>query len=127
MTHPMYLGLLGALLAAPMSALAGTCPATNVIDDPEQFAWTLVDAGQATEHYVGTMEIGEATLEIGGETITTRVYRQAGGPGFGIFDFFPLGLIFSVVGIAYVVLVSGRLLPSRSPLVGLASARPQNT
>ncbi len=54
------------------------------------------------------------------------LYRKAGGPGFGIFDFLPLGLIFSTVGIAYVVLVSGRLLPNRSPLSDLASTRPQN-
>ena len=54
------------------------CPGTNEIVDPEPFVWTWV-ADALNPHWVGTMEIAEATLEIGGETITTRVYRQEGG------------------------------------------------
>ena len=36
MIQPKFLGLLGALLAAPLTAFAGTCPSTNVIDDPDE-------------------------------------------------------------------------------------------
>ncbi len=43
------------------------------------------------------------------------LYREAGGPGFTIFDFLPLGLVFTVVGIIYIVLVSQRLLPNHAP------------
>jgi FtsP/CotA-like multicopper oxidase with cupredoxin domain len=54
------------------------CPGSNEIVDPEPFVWTPVN-DPYNPHWVGTMEIAEATLEIGGETITTRVYRQEGG------------------------------------------------
>jgi len=54
------------------------------------------------------------------------LYRQAGGPGFSIFEFFPLGLIFTVIGTVYVVLVSERLLPDRTSLSELAGDRASN-
>ena len=54
------------------------------------------------------------------------LYRQAGGPGFGIFEFFPLGVIFTVIGTIYVVLVSERLLPDRTSLSELAGERARN-
>ena len=67
--------VLGGLLALwASSALGGTCPTSNVIDDPEQFQWEW-----AGDHFAGTMEIGEATFTIGTDTITTRAYRQEGG------------------------------------------------
>jgi FtsP/CotA-like multicopper oxidase with cupredoxin domain len=46
----------------------------NQIIDPTPFVWT--DAG---DHFVGTLEYGEATFTIDGETLTTRAYRQEGG------------------------------------------------
>jgi FtsP/CotA-like multicopper oxidase with cupredoxin domain len=57
------------------------CPATNVIADPPQFQWTFhpVTANNPEPYYSGTMEIGEATFTINGQTLTTRAYRQAGG------------------------------------------------
>lgn len=55
-------------------AQASGCPPTNVIDDPVPFDWT--DAGG---YWTGTLEIGEATLNVGTGTLTTRAYRQAGG------------------------------------------------
>ncbi len=54
------------------------------------------------------------------------LYRQAGGPGFGIFEFFPLGIIFTVIGTVYVVLLSDKLLPDRTSLSELAGERARN-
>ena len=51
------------------------------------------------------------------------LYRQAGGPGFDLFTFAPLGLIYCVIGVAFILLVSERLLPNRAPLVDLVSGR----
>src|SRR6266542_2519828 len=53
---------------------AGVCPASNVIQDPAEFQWTA-----ANGYSSGTLEFGAATLNIGGGTLTTRAYRQAGG------------------------------------------------
>jgi di/tricarboxylate transporter len=39
------------------------------------------------------------------------VYRQLGGPGFSLFEFTPLGLIYAVIGTTYITLVSQRVLP----------------
>jgi FtsP/CotA-like multicopper oxidase with cupredoxin domain len=55
------------------------CPTTNVIQDPPQFAWTFHAASGGTPAYFsGTLEMGQATFTIGGQTLTTRAYRQAG-------------------------------------------------
>jgi FtsP/CotA-like multicopper oxidase with cupredoxin domain len=55
------------------------CPTTNVIQDPPQFVWTFHPASGSTPAYFsGTLEMGQATFTIGGQTLTTRAYRQAG-------------------------------------------------
>ena len=54
-------------------AHAGECPTTNIIQDPPAFQWT-----NAGDYWSGTLEIGQATFEIGGETLTTRAYGQGG-------------------------------------------------
>ena len=51
-------------------AQASQCPSTNVIEDPPVFQWSGNE---------GTLEIGEASFVIGGETLTTRAFRQEGG------------------------------------------------
>jgi FtsP/CotA-like multicopper oxidase with cupredoxin domain len=55
-------------------AQAGICPSTNVIQDPSTFQWT-----NEGSYFSGTLEIGEASFTIGGDTLTTRAYRQEGG------------------------------------------------
>ena len=70
-----------ALGLVPAPTLAQPCSGTNEIVDPAPFVWKFVKASGAKgsrDHWVGTMEIAEATLLVGGETITTRVYRQEG-------------------------------------------------
>jgi FtsP/CotA-like multicopper oxidase with cupredoxin domain len=59
------------LLALTGAAQAGVCPGTNVIHDPIPFQWT--DEGT---YFSGTLEIGAANLTVGGESLTTRAYRQ---------------------------------------------------
>jgi suppressor of ftsI len=50
------------------------------ITDPAAFEWTFhpVSASNPEPYYAGTMEIAEATFNIGGDTITTRAYGQEG-------------------------------------------------
>lgn len=62
------------VLALAGAAEAGVCPGSNVIQDPVEFQWTAQNG-----YWSGTLEIGEATLTIGADTLTTRAYRQAGG------------------------------------------------
>ncbi|MDH3974207.1 MAG: multicopper oxidase domain-containing protein [Deltaproteobacteria bacterium] len=71
-TLTSIIGVLTLLLTG--SALAGVCPSSNVIEEPPAFQWT--DAGG---YWSGTLELGEASLNIGSDTFTTRAYRQAGG------------------------------------------------
>jgi FtsP/CotA-like multicopper oxidase with cupredoxin domain len=66
-----------AALIFPVYSHAAQCDGTPLIQDPEPFNWTYVAAPEP--HYVGTLEIAEASLVIDGETITTRVYRQKDG------------------------------------------------
>jgi len=61
-------------LLLPSTSFAAQCAGSNEITDPELFNWTWEG-----DHYSGTMEIREASLVIGGESITTRVYGQPGG------------------------------------------------
>lgn len=49
------------------------------------------------------------------------LYRSSGGEGFSLFTFAPLGLIYCVVGVGFILLFSERLLPNRAPLVDLIS------
>jgi hypothetical protein len=58
-------------LFLPALSFAAQCDGTALIQDPEPFKWTYV--ATPDPHYVGTMEIAEASLDINGETITTRV------------------------------------------------------
>jgi len=55
------------------------------------------------------------------------LYRQAGGPGFSLFDFAPLGLIYAVVGVGYILTIGYRLLPDRTPPLGLNSRGAEST
>ncbi len=55
------------------------------------------------------------------------LYRKAGGPGFDLLTFTPLGLIFTVTGGIFVVVTSQKLLPDRAPAGGLSNGRHQRT
>lgn len=49
------------------------------------------------------------------------LYRSSGGPGFDLFAFAPLGIIYTLVGVTVIVLFSQRFLPDRAPMVSMAS------
>ncbi len=51
------------------------------------------------------------------------LYRQAGGPGFGVFAFAPLGVIYWLVGGLFIFLFSDRLLPNHAPVADNLSKR----
>ena len=53
------------------SAYAQTCGSTNLVTDPPPFVW---NSGGSYE--IGTLVMTEATLDINGESLTTRVYAQ---------------------------------------------------
>ena len=54
------------------------------------------------------------------------LYREAGGPGFSIFEFMPLGIVFTIVGIIYIVLTSQRMLPNHAPPLTTLLSENQN-
>jgi FtsP/CotA-like multicopper oxidase with cupredoxin domain len=68
------------VLFTPLLASASQCPSSNVVNDPPLFQWTYhpASADNLNAYYSGTLEMGSATLDINGETLTTRAYRQAG-------------------------------------------------
>ena len=65
-----------ALVSTSALAVAQTCPTNNEIVDPAPFVWTYQASPEP--HYVGTLEYGQATFNINGESLTTRAYRQQG-------------------------------------------------
>ncbi len=59
--------------------------------------------------------------------LVSDLYRKAGGPGFGLFDFSILGLIYAAVGTTFIIAVGHRLLPNYSPLANLLDGRTHST
>lgn len=99
---PSCIALAAVFLMAPALAPGAQCNGSGGITDPLPFNW--IPVSDPEPHYVGTMEIAEATLVIGGETITTRVYRQEGGC-----DGIPGPTITMVPGNKYVLKFRNRL------------------
>jgi len=48
--------------------------------------------------------------------IVNELYLRAGGPGFRLFEFTPMGLFYMAGGVAFILLIGHRLLPDRAPL-----------
>ena len=67
---------LALMVGCASTAYASTCPANNVVTSPVLFNWTYNATG---DYYYGTLEMGEASFTINGESLTTRAYRQEGG------------------------------------------------
>ena len=61
---------------AQVAALTTDC-AGDAIGDPPEFQWTYHSNG---DYYSGVLEVSEATFNVGGDTLTTRAYRQPGQP-----------------------------------------------
>lgn len=49
--------------------------------------------------------------------LVNAIAQQQGHRGFGIFEFAPLGIIFLIVGCAYILIVSPWLLPERTQII----------
>jgi len=45
--------------------------------------------------------------------LVDALHREAGGAGLGVFDFAPLGIVYVVLGLAYVLIAAPSLLPER--------------
>lgn len=55
--------------------------------------------------------------------LVDALYRKEGGPGFGIFDFAPMGLCYLAIGGTYVLVVGPKLLPDRAALSELLAVQ----
>ncbi len=55
--------------------------------------------------------------------VVHELYRNAGGPGFGMFDFTPLGIVYLTGGVLFMLLVGQRLLPDRTSLSAMLSRK----
>jgi di/tricarboxylate transporter len=55
--------------------------------------------------------------------LVDALYRDAGGPGFGVFEFTGLGLVYLAIGLAYVWIAAPRLLPSRTGFADLLAVQ----
>jgi di/tricarboxylate transporter len=66
---------------------------------------------------------GTCTL-IGTSTniLVHSLYRDAGGPGFSMFEFGKLGLLYMGIAFAYIIVVGPRILPKRAVLNEMLSA-----
>ncbi|GAP64623.1 hypothetical protein ARMA_3046 [Ardenticatena maritima] len=67
--------------------------------------------------------IGGTTTLIGTSTniLVNSIAVAHGQPGFGLFEFMPLGLCAILLGIPYLIFVAPRLLPERQPPTGVRS------
>lgn len=70
------LTMFASMLAFIGGVQASPCPGTNIVQDPPTFQWQY---NSQYDYWSGTLEIGEANLTLGGDTLTTRAYRQPGG------------------------------------------------
>jgi di/tricarboxylate transporter len=72
----------------------------------------------------GTLLGGMATLFTSTNIVVSILLRDYGLPGFGIFDFIPLGIPIILVGTIYMVWIGRKWLPAQSPIQRLQSMRP---
>lgn len=63
----------------------------------------------------GSLLGGSATLFTTTNIVVSGVLKEHGYPGFGVIDFFPVGIPIVLVGILYMVFIGRRMLPKESP------------
>jgi di/tricarboxylate transporter len=72
----------------------------------------------------GTLLGGMATLFTSTNIVVSSLLRDHGLPGFGVFDFLPLGIPIILVGTIYMVWIGSKWLPAQSPTQRLQSMQP---
>ncbi|MBA3650193.1 MAG: SLC13 family permease [Chthoniobacterales bacterium] len=112
-----------ALLTVPLSAFVNNTPVVVV------FMPVVLALARTTELKASRLLIPLSYFSILGGTCTLLgtstnllvdgVNRHHGQPPFGIFEITPLGIIYAVIGIAYVLLIGRKLLPQRETLAAL--------
>ncbi len=111
------------LIALPTALLSAFMNNTSIVALMIPVALTL---GRKLKHSASKVLLPVSFMAILGGTCTLigtstnilvdSLYRRAGGPGFGMFEFSGLGLCYLLVGGAYVVLLVPRMLPPRAAL-----------
>ncbi len=72
----------------------------------------------------GTILGGTATLFTSTNIVVNSLLRDAGLPGFRVYDFAQLGIPIILVGTIYMVWIGRKLLPNQSPLQRLEAIQP---
>ncbi|MBA3543039.1 MAG: anion permease, partial [Chthoniobacterales bacterium] len=112
-----------ALLTVPLSAFVNNTPVVVV------FMPVVLALARTTELKASRLLIPLSYFSILGGTCTLLgtstnllvdgVNRHHGQPPFGIFEITPLGIIYGIIGIAYILLIGRKLLPQRETLAAL--------
>jgi di/tricarboxylate transporter len=112
-----------AALALPLSAFVNNTPVVVV------FMPVVLALARNTDLKASRMLIPLSYFSILGGTCTLigtstnllvdGVIRHYGRPAFGIFEITPLGIIYALIGLAYVLLMGRKLLPERETLAAL--------
>ncbi len=112
-----------ALLTVPLSAFVNNTPVVVV------FMPVVLALARTTELKASRLLIPLSYFSILGGTCTLLgtstnllvdgVNRHHGQPPFGIFEITPLGIVYGIIGIAYILLIGRKLLPQRETLAAL--------
>ena len=119
------LGLL-ALIVVPLSAIANNTPIV-VVFLPILMAYARESGVPASKLLIPLSFfaiLGGTVTLLGTSTniLAAGIATDMGQPAFGVFEISKLGIVYAVIGVLYLVLFAGRLLPDRPTLSALLSS-----